>query len=96
MLTIGSSLCAMALHRHMGIEMIQSSIGFFATLPATLVHSLDFLISATGAFMLVRAWNWYERIIYLSKGFGQHVYQSNSQSSPSAEARKNLANICKR
>lgn len=55
MLTFRSSLDAVGLHGHMCIQMIQCAIGLLAAIPATLVHSLNFLISTTRPLVLLSA-----------------------------------------
>ena len=52
----------MTLHGDMGIQMVQSAIRLFASVPSTLVHALDFFIAATGAFVLLRARDRDERV----------------------------------
>jgi hypothetical protein len=52
----------MRLHRNVGVQVVQSAIGFFASVPAALVHALNFLISSAGSLVLLRAWNWHERV----------------------------------
>lgn len=61
-LTLGGALLAVRLHGDMSVEMVQSAVGLFATIPATLVHALDFFIAAPGALVLLGAGNRYERV----------------------------------
>ena len=56
-LTFRSSLIPMRLHRHMRVQVIECAVCFLTTLPATLVHSLDLFISATGALVLLGTGN---------------------------------------
>jgi hypothetical protein len=55
MLTFGCSLDAVGLHGHVRIEMIQGTICLLTAIPATLVHSLNLLVSTTGSLVLLRA-----------------------------------------
>ena len=41
----------------MRVQVIERAIRLLTTLPATLVHSLDFFVSATGALVLLRTRN---------------------------------------
>lgn len=43
----------MRLHSNVGVEMVQSSVGLLATVPATLVHALDFLIPSPRTLVLL-------------------------------------------
>jgi hypothetical protein len=47
----------MALHGNVGVEVIQCTIRLLTSIPTTLVHTLDFFISATGALVLLSAWD---------------------------------------
>lgn len=60
--TFWCSLCAMRLHCHMRIEMVQSTISFLAAVPAALIHTLDFFVTSTRSLVLLRAWNGYEGV----------------------------------
>lgn len=60
--TFGSSLLSMRLHGDVGIEMVQSAVGLFATVPATLVHALDLLISSSRTLVLLRPGDGHERV----------------------------------
>jgi hypothetical protein len=42
--------------------MVKSAVGFFATVPATLVHALDFFIAPARSLVLLRTWNWNKRV----------------------------------
>jgi hypothetical protein len=57
----------MSLHRDMGIQVIKSSVGLLAPVPATLVHALDFFITTTRSLVLLRARDWNERVDLLGK-----------------------------
>lgn len=57
LLTLRNTLLAVRLHGDMRIEVIESTIGLLATVPAALVHSLNFLVAPTGALVLLRARN---------------------------------------
>ena len=43
----------MGLHGDMGVKVIQSTISLLTAIPSTLVHALDFLVSAAGALVLL-------------------------------------------
>lgn len=45
----------MGLHRNVRVQVVESTVGLLTTVPAALVHALDFLISATWALVLLRA-----------------------------------------
>lgn len=42
--------------------MVQSAVGFLAAVPAALVHALNLLVPATGALVLLRAWDGDKRV----------------------------------
>jgi hypothetical protein len=42
----------------MRVQVIESAICLLTTLPATLVHSLDFFVSTTRALVLLGTGNW--------------------------------------
>ena len=52
-LTFRSALLSMRLHCYMCIEMVQCAIGLLTSLPSTLVHALNLLISATWTLVLL-------------------------------------------
>lgn len=52
----------MALHRDVRVEMIESTIGFFAALPSAFVHSLNLFIATSGSLDLLRTGNRDERV----------------------------------
>jgi hypothetical protein len=52
----------MRLHCDVGIQVVKGSIGLLATLPAALVHALDFFIASSGTLVLLRTRDWHERI----------------------------------
>jgi len=52
-----STLVAVRLHSNMGIEMVQSAVCFFTSIPSTFVHALDFFVSSTRTLMLLGAGN---------------------------------------
>jgi hypothetical protein len=52
----------MRLHGHMSIQVVQSAIGLFTTMPATLVHALDLFITSSGPLVLLRTGNGNEGI----------------------------------
>ena len=56
----------MALHGDVGIEMVQSSVGLLAAVPATLVHALDFFIPPARPLVLLRTRDGHERVHLLS------------------------------
>lgn len=57
-----STLVAVGLHSNMGIEMIQSAICLFTSIPSTFVHALDFFVSSSGSLVLLCTRNWNEGI----------------------------------
>jgi hypothetical protein len=50
--TFRSALLAVRLHSDMSVKMIQGAISLFTTIPATLIHALDFSILSTGTLVL--------------------------------------------
>lgn len=50
------------LHGHMRIQMVQRAVSLLATLPATLVHALDFFITTAGSLVLLSAGDGHERV----------------------------------
>jgi hypothetical protein len=52
----------MRLHGDMRVQMIERAVRLFTTLPATLVHSLDFFVSASGPLVLLGTGNGNEGI----------------------------------
>ena len=52
----------MRLHRNMRVQVIESAVGLFAAIPAALVHALDFFISSSRSFVLLRTRNRNERV----------------------------------
>ena len=51
--TFRSALLAVRLHSDMSVKMIQGAISLFTTIPATLIHALDFSILSTGTLVLL-------------------------------------------
>lgn len=60
-LTLGYSFVAMRLHGDVGVQVVQSAIGLLATLPAALIHALDFLVAASRTLVLLRTWDGHKR-----------------------------------
>jgi len=54
------SLLAMRLHCNMRVKMVQGTISFFAAVPTTLVHTLNFFVTPARSLVLLRAWNGYK------------------------------------
>lgn len=52
-LTLGDSFLTMGLHSDMGIQVVQSTVGLFTTVPAALVHALNLLVTATWSLVLL-------------------------------------------
>ena len=52
----------MRLHRDMSIQMVQSAIRLLAAIPSALVHALNFFIPPAWSLVLLRAWDWDERV----------------------------------
>jgi hypothetical protein len=52
----------MALHRHVRVQMVQSTVGLLAAVPTALVHALDLLVSPAGALVLLGTRNGDERV----------------------------------
>ena len=52
----------MRLHRDVRIQVVKRSVRLFASIPAALVHALDFFISATRSLMLLRTRDGHERV----------------------------------
>ena len=61
-LTFWSALLTMALHCHVGVEVIESAVRLFASVESALVHAFDFFVSPTRTLVLLRAGNWNERV----------------------------------
>lgn len=57
-----SSLRAVRLHCDVSVQMVESAVGLLAAIPAALVHTLNLLVAATGALMLLSTWDGDERI----------------------------------
>src|SRR6266498_1063188 len=55
--TFWSSLLSMRLHCNVRIEMVQCPIRLLAAIPSTLVHSLNFFIPTSWAFVLLSTWD---------------------------------------
>ena len=60
--TFRCALWSVRLHRDVSIQMIECTICFLATVPAALVHALDFLVAPARTLVLLCAWNWHERV----------------------------------
>lgn len=58
---------AMGLHGNVSIEMVQSTVGFFAAIPPTLIHALDFFVATARSLVLLGAGNRNERVNLFSK-----------------------------
>ena len=56
-LTFWGALGSMGLHGHVRVQMIECPVRFLAALPATLVHALDFFITATRTLVLLGTGN---------------------------------------
>lgn len=59
----------MRLHGDVGVEMVQSTVSLFATVPATFVHALNLFISSSRTLMLLRAGDGHERVNLLNIKF---------------------------
>ena len=57
LLTFGSSLGAVRLHGDVRVQVVQSAIRLFTTVPAAFVHALNFFISSTWSLVLLCARN---------------------------------------
>lgn len=60
--TFWGSLLAVRLHCDVSVQMVESTIGLLAAVPATLVHALNLFISPARALVLLRARNWNKRV----------------------------------
>jgi len=60
--TFWGSLLTVRLHCDMRIEMVQGAVGFFASVPATLVHALNLLVTPARSLVLLRAGNGDKRV----------------------------------
>lgn len=60
--TFWSTLLSVGLHGDVGVEVVQCTICLLATVPSAFVHALNLLISATWTLVLLRTWNWDERV----------------------------------
>jgi len=54
-LTFGRALGAVRLHGYVGVQVVQRSVRLFATVPAALVHALDFFIASARSLVLLCA-----------------------------------------
>lgn len=52
----------MRLHCDVRVQMVKCAIGLFASVPTTFVHALNFFISSTRSFVLLRTRNGNERV----------------------------------
>lgn len=59
----------MRLHGDVGIEMVQSAVGLFATVPATLIHALDLLVTSSRTLVLLCTRDGHERVNLLKIKF---------------------------
>jgi hypothetical protein len=50
-----SSLGAVRLHSNVGIKVVQGAVCLLATVPTTLIHTLDFFITTSRTLVLLRA-----------------------------------------
>lgn len=55
--TFRRTLLAVRLHGDMGVQVVQSTICLFATIPSTLVHTLDLFVSTARTLMLLSTGN---------------------------------------
>lgn len=55
--TFRCTLEPVRLHGDMSIEMVQCAVCLFASIPTTLVHTLDFLVSSSRSLVLLRTGN---------------------------------------
>ncbi len=60
--TFWGALLTMGLHGDMGVQVVQGAVSLLTTVPSTLVHALNLLISATWTLVLLRTWNWDKRV----------------------------------
>jgi hypothetical protein len=61
-LTFRCSFLSVRLHGDMRIQVVECAICFLAAVPPALVHAFYFLVSPPGPFVLLRTWNWDERV----------------------------------
>jgi hypothetical protein len=61
-LTLWRALLSVTLHCDMSIKVVERTIRLFATIPATLVHALDLLVSPARSLVLLSSRNWYKRV----------------------------------
>jgi hypothetical protein len=54
------SLRTVRLHCDVRVQVVQSTVGLFASVPAALVHALNLLIAAARSLVLLRTWNGYK------------------------------------
>ena len=52
----------MRLHGDVRVQVVESPIRLLTPIPATLVHALDFFVTATRTLVLLGAGNWHERV----------------------------------
>jgi hypothetical protein len=60
--TFWGSLCAVRLHRDVRVQVVQRSVGLLATIPATLVHAFNLLVTPARTLVLLRAGDWNKRV----------------------------------
>jgi hypothetical protein len=58
--TFRCSLRTVRLHCDVRVQVVQSTVGLFASVPAALVHALNLLIAAARSLVLLRTWNGYK------------------------------------
>lgn len=58
----GCSLLTMRLHCDVRVQVVESTVGLLAPIPATLVHALDLLVASAWSLVLLRTWNRYEGV----------------------------------
>jgi hypothetical protein len=56
------SLRTVRLHRNVRVQVIQSTVGLFASVPSALVHALDLFVAAARSLVLLRTWNGHKRV----------------------------------
>jgi hypothetical protein len=58
--TFWCSLGTVRLHCDVRVQMVQSAVSLFTSVPATLVHSLDLLVTSARSLVLLRTWDGYK------------------------------------
>jgi hypothetical protein len=73
--------------------MVERAVGLFATVPATLVHALNFFIAPAGSLVLLRTWNWDKRVDGGERVSSLHALLAETQIKTRAKINNNVARV---